>query len=95
MVRDNRLWYEVSLSSSVAEEKFKENLDLELGDFASWTPKEIVEAGVLEDLSLVARDVVTRIDNVGYSNKGPRGGPSDGAVTTVSTANPEEAPGFW
>ena len=95
MVHDNRLWYEVSLSSSVAEEKFKENVDLELGDVASWTPREMVEAAVFEDLSLVARDVVTRIDNVGYWNKGPRGGPSDGAMTNASTTNAEEGPGFW
>ena len=95
MVHDNRLWYEVSLSSSVAEEMFKSNIDLELGEVASWTPREMVEAGVFEELSLVARDLVTRIDNVGHWNKGPRGGPSDGAMTTPSTTNAEEAPGFW
>jgi len=97
MVHDNRLWYEVSLTSSIAEEKFKENVDLGLGDVTSWTPREMVEAGVFEDLSLVARDVVTRIDNVGHWNKGPRGGPSDGAMTTPSITNAEEAPapGFW
>jgi len=95
MVRDNRLWYEVSLSSSVAEEKFKENLGLDLGDIASWTPRQIVEAGVMEELSLVTRDIVTRIDGVGYGNKGPRGGPSDGGLTNASTTNVEEAPGFW
>lgn len=95
MVHDNRLWYEVSLSSSVAEEKFKENVDLKLGDITTWTPQEMVEAGVFENLSLVARDVVSRIDNVGHWNKGPRGGPSDGAMTTPSTTNAEEGPGFW
>ena len=95
MIHDNRLWYEVSLSSSVAEEKLQQNVDLELGDVASWTPREMVEAGVFEDLSLVARDVVTRIDNVGYWNKGPRSGPSDGATTSPSPTNAEAGPGFW
>ncbi len=95
MIRDNRLWYEVSLSSLVAEEKFKQNMGLEFGDVAGWTPNEIIDAGVIEHLAVVARDVVTRIDGVGYNNKGPRGGPSDGAMTTPSTTNVGEGPGFW
>lgn len=79
----------------MAEDGFKENGGMELGDVANWTPKEMLEKGVMEDLSIVARDVVTRIDGVGYYNKGPRGGPSDGGLTTPSTTNAEQGPGFW
>lgn len=96
MIRDNRLWYEVSLSSSVAEDIFGENIDLELGETVAWTPDQVVESKVIENLSLTARDIVTRIDGVGYWNQGPRGGPSDSVITGGSAGNnPEGGPGFW
>lgn len=70
MVKKQRLWWTASLSSDEAEATFKENMHLELGELAGWTPETLVNAGVIRNLSDLAQEVVTRIDNVGYGNKG-------------------------
>lgn len=67
-------WWEVSLSSVLATDAFKQNQVLELGDSASWTPEEVIGKNSVKDLSYVARDLVERIDAVGSLNKGPKGG---------------------
>ena len=76
MAADGRLWWEVSLASRTAENILKGNETLELGDTANWEPKDIVEKGVIREMSHLARDIVTRIDSVGQQNKGPKTGSS-------------------
>ncbi|KAI9722587.1 MAG: hypothetical protein M1812_001518 [Candelaria pacifica] len=97
MIKENRLWYEVSLSSKLATEKFNENLELELGENASWEPQELVDKGLMEDLRLVTAKLVTSIDGVGHANQGPGGGPSERAMgqTAAQAAAPQPAIGFW
>lgn len=68
-----KIWWEVSLSSMLAADTFKQNEELELGDLASWTPEKFGKNSV-KDLSYVTRDLVQQIDAVGSLNKGPRGG---------------------
>lgn len=70
MVKKQRLWWTASLTSDEAEATFKENIHLELGELAGWTPETLVNAGVIRNLSDLAHEVVTRIDNVGYGNRG-------------------------
>lgn len=67
-----KIWWEVSLSSVLATDTFKQNEASELGDLARWTPEKVCKNSV-KDLSYVARDLVTQIDAVGSLNKGPRG----------------------
>lgn len=69
-----KTWWEVSLSSVLATDTFKQNEILELGDMASWTPEKVIGKTSVQDLCYVARDLVERIDAVGSSNKGPKGG---------------------
>lgn len=86
----NRIWWEVSLSSKVANETFKENEVLEVGDVAGWTAQELVGREVVKDLSYVARDLVERIDAVGSSNKGPKGGSA-----TKASERPKPVEMYW
>ncbi|KAI9819582.1 MAG: hypothetical protein M1827_007032 [Pycnora praestabilis] len=96
MIADGRLWHEVALFSSVAEEHFKENYRLELGDEAKWNPEQLVTDGLLEGLMSGANDVVTRIDAVGYHNKGPYQGLSEMSTRQNSVAGGGEAlNSFW
>ncbi|KAI9789357.1 MAG: hypothetical protein M1835_001724 [Candelina submexicana] len=93
MIKDNRLWYEVSLSSKFAAAKFNENLELELGDDASWEPQEFIDRSVFENLKLVTAKLVSSLDGIGSANQGPRGGPSERAKGQPAASQP--AIGFW
>lgn len=99
MMKKQRLWWTASLSSDEAEATFKENIHLELGELAVWTPENLVDGGVIRNLSELAHEVVTRIDNVGYGNKGLHVGPNkQGTVAgtiTASNAGAGAATAFW
>lgn len=90
MISDGRLWWEVSISSSAASRMLQENQILELGNTSNWKPSDIVDAAIVRNMNHLARDIVTRIDSVGYYNKGPK--------TSTSTEASEAASqklGFW
>lgn len=78
-----KTWCQVSLSSIAATTIFKENSKLELGYIASWTAENILATQAVKELCYVARDVVTRIDSVGYLNMGPKGGSGTRASENV------------
>ncbi len=90
MATEGKLWWEVSISSSTADVILEENEKLEIGELTKWEPKAIVNTTVVKDLSSVAKDLVTRIDTVGYHNKGPKAG----SGTRTSDRVLKDA-GFW
>lgn len=90
MALDGKLWWEVSLSSPTTTETLKENEKLEIGELTNWEAKNIVDKGVVKNLSSLAKDVVTRIDTVGFYNKGPKAG----SGTRTSDRVMKDA-GFW
>ena len=90
MISDMRLWWEVSVASVAATKMLEQNETLELGNTSSWKPSDIIDAVIIRNMSHLARDIVTRIDSVGYYNKGPK--------TSTSTEASEIAAsnlGFW
>ncbi|MCJ1287964.1 hypothetical protein MMC26_007317 [Xylographa opegraphella] len=66
---DNRVWWEASISSKVADNTLLENHHLELGEIAQWASDEIIGMSIVEDMFQLAEQVVTRIDSVGYGTK--------------------------
>ena len=74
MIEDRKLWWEFSLSSLAADTILGENEKMEIGELAKWVPTDILSKGVVKDLSSLAKDLVTRMDTIGYSNKGPKAG---------------------
>ena len=90
MADDRKLWWEASLSSMTATTILKENESLEIGELTKWDAKEIVDKGVVKDLSALAKDLVTRIDRVGCFNLGPKAG----SMTRTSDRVMKNA-GFW
>ncbi|KZF23802.1 hypothetical protein L228DRAFT_282485 [Xylona heveae TC161] len=70
MVNDDRLWYEVAVTSSRADEVFRENLNIPPGDMVKWSPSEFVDKDIFDSLIRVASDVVQRIDSVGLNQPG-------------------------
>ena len=70
MDKANRLWWEANISSTSADSTLRENLTLELGETATWSPSSIVNKGVVRDLFAVAKEIVTQIDHVGFHNIG-------------------------
>ncbi|KAI9731959.1 MAG: hypothetical protein M1834_004410 [Cirrosporium novae-zelandiae] len=77
MIRDHDRWYEVSLTSQFIDEVFDENMELGIGEIASWTPDMILNNTEQSVPSLwsVTRTLVHAIDNVGFHNKGPSTAP--------------------
>lgn len=69
-----KLWWEVTVSSAEAERHFQTNDHLEVGSRAKWKPADILATDLVSHLCNVTRDLVVRIDSVGCSNKGPKGG---------------------
>ena len=67
VAEDNRLWWEAAIVSTVAQSILKENVDLEVGEEATWEPQTFVEGGIIRNMFNLAKEVVTRIDNVGFS----------------------------
>ena len=74
MANEGKLWWEVALSSMAAAAILEENDKLEIGELAKWEANDLVSIGVVKDLSSSAKELVTRIDTVGYYNKGPKAG---------------------
>lgn len=90
MVHENRLWWEVSITSGKAMKLVEQNKTLEIGEKTGWTAKDMIDAEVVRNMSYLARDIVTSIDSVGYHNKGPK------VTSTVEQSEtPASAVGFW
>ena len=71
-VQQGKLWWEASLRSTQLSELLSENEGLELGEMTKWKEPGIFEADALRHLEYCSRDVVTRIDTIGYYNQGPK-----------------------
>ncbi|KAF4968479.1 hypothetical protein FSARC_4124 [Fusarium sarcochroum] len=68
-------WFEASVSSIRAEELFKENAELEIGERSRWTPDALQRQGALKAVCEPALRMVSQMDQVGSSNEnghGPR-----------------------
>lgn len=90
MMKANRLWWEAKISSTDADTILKENLTLELGETATWTPSSIINKGVVRDLFAATKEVVTRIDHVGFFNRGKAN--SGSKATEKLTTDSQDAP---
>jgi hypothetical protein len=62
------LWFEVSIKSAAAEDYFKQNMKLELGEEVAWTQEMITDASVLKSIWQPASDIVKQMDGVGFWN---------------------------
>ncbi|KAL1297685.1 hypothetical protein AAFC00_006236 [Neodothiora populina] len=72
MVTEHSLWYEASLRVA-RNPLLDQNLGLELGVDAQWTPDDVLDKGLLDDLNTITEQLITRLDGVGGENHGPRG----------------------
>ena len=101
MVKANRLWWEAKISSINARATLEENVTLELGETAKWTPSGIIKKGVVGDLFAAAKEIVTHIDHVGFFNRGE--GSSNARTNEKGSENTQDTsarlkrvdPGFW
>lgn len=97
-----KLWWEASLTSAKAAMILKESEEVEFGEMGKWSPKKIIDGGIIKDIYAVANEVVTRIDLVGRKNQGPKSNSgsktSTKAKTSPKTSIPEGPPGmatYW
>ena len=96
MIDAGRYWWEASITSLNATSILEENDKLEIGDIATWDAETIIEKGIVRDLHSLANDLVTRIDSVGFHNKGLKSNLASSA-NTMSMKRSELLPGegFW
>lgn len=92
MIDAGRYWWEASITSLNATSILKENDELEIGEIATWEARTIIEKGIVRDLYSLSNDLVTRIDSVGFHNKGMKVNLSSSA-NTVSMKPSELLPG--
>ena len=71
MIKDQRLWFEMSLGFAKNPEEFKQNEKLEVGDECDWKPEDVLGKFDLLTLESFGSKVVGKIDNVGHHNWGP------------------------
>lgn len=102
MISAGKLWWEASLTSIKAAAILKESEEVEFGEIGKWSPKQIIDEGIIKDIYALANEVVTRIDLVGRKNKGPKSisdlKASTKARTSPKTSIPEGPPGmatYW
>ena len=101
MVKANKLWWGAKISSINASAILDENITLELGETAGWTPSGIIKKGVVGDLFAAAKEIVTHIDHVGLFNRGE--GSSNVRTNEKGSENTQDTsaklrrvdPGFW
>ena len=90
MIKTNRLWWEAKVTSINAATVLKGNLRLELGEVAPWSPSSVVDKGVVRDLYAVANEIVTRIDYIGFFNRGE--GSSDSKTSEEASERSLDVP---
>ena len=101
MVKANKLWWGAKISSINARAILDENITLELGETAKWTPSGIIKKGVVGDFFAATKEIVTHIDHVGFSNRGE--GSSNARTNEKGSENTQGTsarlrrvdPGFW
>ena len=69
MIKTNRLWWTAKISSLRVSAILKENNSLELGERASWSPSSLLKKGFVRDLFDTTKEIVTRIDHIGFFNQ--------------------------
>lgn len=96
MIDAGRYWWEASITSVNATSILQENDILEIGEIATWNAETIIEEGIVRDLYSLANDLVTRIDSIGFHNKGLKKNLASSA-NTMSMKRSELLPGegFW
>ena len=99
MISAGKLWWEVTITSITATQIFRGNDVLEFGEVAKWSPKTLVSAGVIRDMHCLATEIVTRIDHIGFHNRGPKSNsdPKTGSMTKTDSSlqGPSEMARYW
>ncbi|GAB7348008.1 hypothetical protein MBLNU459_g5503t1 [Dothideomycetes sp. NU459] len=87
MIVKQRKWFETSIVMS-QHPLLSQNKSLQTGDDAEWQPEDILSDDVLRDMMTVTEHMVTRMDGIGASNRGPRGEPHD--IAEIARADKEK-----
>ncbi|PTD11220.1 hypothetical protein FCULG_00003024 [Fusarium culmorum] len=66
-------WFEVAISSVLVEDELQENVGLELGEKASWSPESLERHGAFRAICEPAIWMVSQMDRVGNSNANGHG----------------------
>lgn len=94
------MWYEISLSSTVANKAFQENVNLEFGEESEWTEQALLDQEkFLQDLYLPANCMVKKMDGMGFYNDNGHVPPviehaAQSVASTPTPLRPTDA-GYW
>ena len=68
LINEKKLWWEIAITSVVAEQTLEKNKTFELNEICKWQLENIVEIFIVRQMHYLTRNIVTRIDNVDYHN---------------------------
>ena len=68
LINEKKLWWKIAITSVVVEQTLEKNKTFELSEICKWQFENIVEAFIVRQMHYLARNIVTRIDNVDYHN---------------------------
>ncbi|KAI6365179.1 hypothetical protein MCOR25_005473 [Pyricularia grisea] len=85
-------WFTASVSSNQADEIFKSNMTLNLGDEAEWTTKDLLKEGCIESLLKRTLEMVKEMDDIGVLCDNGHGVPSGEKINVPNSLAPID---FW
>lgn len=90
------MWYEMNITSTEAQEAFKENINLEFGEETEWNENLLLKTGVvMKDMCEPANYLIKKMDGIGYyNNNGHKPVPTDLESFTSTKPPAHEKPGF-
>lgn len=89
-------WFEASIQSAKAEEVFRLNKSLEMGEKAGWTGEELDEAGVFEGICRLGLAMIPKMDSIGWANDNGYSASMSGTRTEGSSGQyVSRDNGFW
>lgn len=71
MIKDQRLWYTVSLVPDLNSDELSKNQSLDYGTEVGWSEDDIIQERHLRQLEHLTNQLVEGMDNVGAGNEGP------------------------
>ena len=87
------MWYEISLTSPVAQRVLEENVNLEFGEETTWTEEDFDErVRILKSLCVPANYIVKKMDGMGFYNDNGYVAPPGVASSVVTETTFMEGP---
>ncbi|KAL7627974.1 hypothetical protein AAE478_002170 [Parahypoxylon ruwenzoriense] len=92
-------WYEATIQSKFIKEALQQNLGLEFGDTASWSPEDFRKVGAFDELIRSTTEMIKNMDGIGYWGNNHQDAMIHGKPRAASSTGPRygapQPPTLW